>query len=71
MIMVDAQGLPVAACTTSANPHESTLVQQFFEFMITKQGPERLIGDKAYDSDKLDDQLESMGVEMIAPPSRE
>lgn len=67
MIMVDAQGLPVAACTTSASPHESTLVQQLFEFMITKQGPERLIGDKAYDSDKLDDQLESMGVEMIAP----
>lgn len=29
--------------------------------------PERLIGDKAYDSDKLDDELADLGVEMIAP----
>ena len=30
--------------------------------------PERLIGDKAYDSDRLDDQLmRERGIEMIAP----
>jgi transposase len=29
--------------------------------------PERLIGDRAYDSDKLDRQLEGLGIEMIAP----
>lgn len=67
MIMVDAQGLPMAACTTSAAPHESQLVQRLFEFMITKEGPQRLIGDKAYDSDKLDTELKDIGVEMIAP----
>jgi len=29
--------------------------------------PKRLIGDRAYDSDRLDCQLKSMGIEMIAP----
>jgi transposase len=29
--------------------------------------PQRLIGDRAYDSDPLDDRLAYLGVEMIAP----
>ena len=29
--------------------------------------PERLIGDKAYDSDALDEQMSQYGIEMIAP----
>ena len=29
--------------------------------------PEKLIGDKAYDSDRLDGELKQQGVEMIAP----
>src|SRR3989442_8420429 len=29
--------------------------------------PENLIGDRAYDSDKLDDELREDGIEMIAP----
>lgn len=29
--------------------------------------PERLIGDKAYDSDALDEKLSERGIEMIAP----
>ncbi len=29
--------------------------------------PENLIGDRAYDSDPLDDQLRQRGIEMIAP----
>ena len=35
------------------------------------QLPQRLIGDKAYDSDALDDQMaEEYGIEMIAPNRR-
>ena len=30
--------------------------------------PEKLIGDRAYDSDPLDAELAKMGVEMISPP---
>jgi transposase len=67
MVMVDARGLPVAVNTCSATPHESKLVQQLFDFMLTSVTPDRLIGDKAYDSDALDDQLACEGTDMIAP----
>ena len=30
--------------------------------------PETLIGDRAYDSDPLDDDLRKDGIEMVAPP---
>ena len=32
MILVDAKGLPVAACSTPANPAESHLIQQLFGY---------------------------------------
>ena len=67
MIMVDAKGLPIAVNTGKASPHECTLVEPLFDFMVTVDFPEKLIGDKAYDSDKLDQTLEEWGVEMIAP----
>lgn len=67
MVLVDARGLPVAVDTCSASPHESTLVQGLFEFMLTRDLPEKIIGDKAYDSDALDEQLGGVGIELIAP----
>lgn len=67
MILVDARGLPVAIDTTSASPHESRLVQRLFDFMLTAQLPQRVIGDKAYDCDRLDEELAQRGVELIAP----
>lgn len=67
MVLVDARGLPVSVDTLSASPHESQLVQRLFDFMITSQLPERVIGDKAYDSDDLADELAQDGVELIAP----
>ena len=35
--------------------------------MIAETTPARVIGDKAYDSDRLDQFLAAQGVEMIAP----
>jgi transposase len=67
MVLVDARGLPVAVDTMSASPHESQLVQHLFEFMLTEMPPEYLVGDKAYDSDRLDEQMANEGVKMIAP----
>ena len=67
MVLVDAAGLPVSVDTCSASPHESTLVQELFDFMLTSTPPEKVIGDRAYDSDKLDDELATRGTEMIAP----
>ena len=67
MVLVDARGLPVAIDTTSASPHESQVVQRLFDFMLTEESPERVIGDKAYDSDRLADELRNDGIELIAP----
>jgi transposase len=67
MILVDARGLPVAVTTGSAGPHESKLVQGLFDFMLTLDTPRRIIGDKAYDSDALDQDLDDEDIEMIAP----
>jgi len=71
MAITDASGLPVAAYVESATPHEVKLVGETIDSCFTRYAPDKLIGDKAYDSDKLDQQLqEERGVEMIAPHRR-
>lgn len=67
MVLVDAAGLPVAVDTAPANRAENRLVQQLFDFMLPKQPPPRVIGDKAYDSDALDAELAKQSVELISP----
>ena len=67
MAIVDRHGLPLSVSTHAANHHEVTLVQLSFDFYMIEAKPEHLIGDKAYDSDDLDDQLKREGVELIAP----
>ena len=67
MAIVDRHGLPLAVSTHAANHHEVTLVQLTFDFYMIEAKPENLIGDKAYDSDKLDDELREQNIEMIAP----
>ena len=67
MAIVDKHGLPLSVSTHAANHHEVTLVQLSFDFYMIEAKPENLIGDKAYDSDKLDEAMSEQGVEMIAP----
>lgn len=67
MAVADRNGLPVAIHIASASPHEVTLVPDTVEGRFVADTPERLIGDKAYDSDKLDAELEQHGIELIAP----
>src|SRR5256885_241569 len=67
MAIVDRHGLPLSVSTYAANHHEVTLVQLSFEFYMIEAKPENLIGDRAYDSDKLDADLRREGIEMIAP----
>jgi transposase len=67
MAIVDRHGLPLSVSTHAANHHEVTLVQLSFDFYMIEAKPENLIGNKAYDSDKLDSSLKKQGVEMIAP----
>ena len=67
MAIVDRHGLPLPVSTHAANHHEVTLVQLSFDFYMIEAKPENLIGDRAYDSDPLDEQLRKDGVNMIAP----
>ena len=68
MGIADSHGLPLALRTESASPAEVTLVEPTLAERVVADVPQRLIGDKAYDSDKLDQRLmEEFGTEMIAP----
>lgn len=52
----------------SASPHESQLVEEVLAGSFLEELPARIIGDKAYDSDPLDQKLkEEYDVELIAP----
>jgi hypothetical protein len=45
-------------------------VQETLGSVFTDEVPERLVGDKAYDSDPLDAELSEQHIEMIAPPHK-
>ena len=71
MAIADAAGFPVAAHVESASPHEVKLVEATIDSGFTQYAPDKLVGDKAYDSDGLDTQLlEERQVELIAPHKR-
>jgi transposase len=67
MALADASGVPLAVCAASASPHEVTLVEELLAASFVREQPERLIGDRAYDSDPLDAVLREKGIEVIAP----
>ena len=67
MAIVDRHGLPLSVSTHAANHHEVRLVQLCFDFYMIEAKPENLIGDRAYDTDPLDEELRKDSIEMIAP----
>jgi transposase len=70
MAIADCSGLPLSVHVESASPHEVTLVQPTLQARFVEAAPQRLIGDKAYDSDPLDEALKEQGIELIAPHRR-
>ena len=68
MAISDGHGLPLAVHVASASPHETKLVAVTLAGRFLASAPQRLIGDRAYDSDPLDGQIrQQFGVELIAP----
>ena len=67
MAVADAHGLPIAIHVRSASPNEVTLVHETLGKSFLADAPRRLIGDCAYDSDRLDESLADEGIELIAP----
>jgi transposase len=67
MAIVDRHGLPLAVHVASASPYEPHLVPATLDRRFLRDLPQRLIGDRGYDSDSLDAQLlQDYGIEMIA-----
>ena len=74
-VLTDAQGIPLAATVTAANVNEVTQVVEVLSEMPPVGGkpgpkrtrPERLQGDKAYDSEPLRQLLRALGITPILP----
>jgi len=67
MAVADRHGLPVAVYVESATPHEVKLVVPTLVEMVIPEAPQNLVGDNAYDSDKLDSELSRYGIKLISP----
>jgi transposase len=73
MVVVDGQGIPLGGTITSASPAEVKLAEETLETIkVPRQGrgrpksrPKHLIGDKAYDSDKLRARLGGRGIRLL------
>jgi transposase len=75
MVVVDGQGIPLGIHVASASPSEVTLVEATLNTIRVprvgrgrpRQNPERLIGDRGYDSDPLRERLARRGITVIVP----
>jgi transposase len=75
MVVVDGQGIPLGNHLDSASPGEVKLLEKTLSAIAvprTRQGrpknkPQRIIADKAYDSDPLRERLAKRGIELICP----
>lgn len=75
MVVVDGEGVPLGGAIASASPAEVTLLEPTLETIRVPRGgpgrprskPERVIADRAYDSDPLRERLAHRGIELIVP----
>jgi transposase len=68
MAIAGGHGFPLSVYVASASPHETKLIEPTLDQQFLADLPERMIGDRAYDSDPLDQRiLERYGVQLIAP----
>jgi len=70
MEIVDLHGLPLVVSTHAANHYEVTLMQLSSDYCMIEAKPENLLGNRVYDSDKLDDELKQDGIKRVAPHKR-
>ena len=75
MVVVDGQGIPLGNHPDAAAPAEATLLEKTIDQVsVPRKGRgrprklfQRLIADKAYDSDPLRKRLARRGIELICP----
>ena len=76
MVVVDGQGVPLGKHLCSASPNEVTLIEPTLATVAVprpggigrpRNKPQRLIYDKAADSDPLRNRLKKRGIDLICP----
>lgn len=67
MLMTEGQGLPIAAFTTSAQAAEVNTIETLVDVRVLKKRPQRLLYDKAADSDWTREALARRGIEQVTP----
>jgi transposase len=67
MVVVDGQGLPVGKQLVSASPHETKFIEATIDDSFAPAKVQRLIYDRAADSNALRQQLADRGIDLIAP----
>jgi transposase len=70
MVVVDGQGLPVGKQLVSASPHESKLLEATLQDSFAPAKVQRVIYDKAADSNVLRARMAELGIDLIAPELR-
>jgi len=70
LVVVDGQGLPLGKLLASASPHDSRLLEATLDATYQAQRIQRLIYDRAADSDLLRQRLAARGIDLIAPHRR-
>jgi len=67
MLLVDGNGLPLSLDTASASPAEVKLIESLLDRQMLPSDPDRLIYDRAADSDALRTQLAERQIELVCP----
>ena len=78
MVLVDGQGTPLGVHLDSASPAEVKLAEVTLQTVRVgslgpgrpRSRPDRIVADKAYDSDPLRERLDRRGIELIVPHRR-
>jgi transposase len=70
MVLVDGNGLPLAADIASASPNEVTLIEPLLEKRLVRRRPRYLLYDLAADSDPLRLRLARRRISLVCPHRR-
>ena len=67
MLMVDGEGTPLSAFTTTAKISEVHAIETLVDERLTTRKPKRLLYDKAADADWLREALDVRGIALVCP----
>ena len=70
VVVADGQGVPLACRTSSASPAEVTLAEDVLGEVAVGEEPTPVIADRAYDSDRLREDLRAKGWDLVCPHRR-